>query len=139
MGCQAQSGYRPKRETHDRSSGAPQAHRQGTGNAARILEHAAELIYTKGVHATNNEQLRRAAGVSGTQLNHYFPTKETLVLAVIARQSTASSPCTAASNSPASTTSTRFGSGRISTSATSAPTGRLQPRLPGERDHQDGP
>jgi TetR/AcrR family transcriptional repressor of nem operon len=47
------------------------------------LEHAAELIYTKGVHATNNEQLRRAAGVSGSQLNHYFPTKESLVLAVI--------------------------------------------------------
>jgi AcrR family transcriptional regulator len=42
-----------------------------------------ELIYTKGVHATNNEQLRRAAGISGSQLNHYFPTKESLVLAVI--------------------------------------------------------
>ncbi|HEX5403534.1 MAG TPA: TetR/AcrR family transcriptional regulator [Pseudonocardiaceae bacterium] len=49
----------------------------------RILEHAAELIYTKGVHATNNEQLRSAAGISGSQLNHYFPTKERLVLAVI--------------------------------------------------------
>ncbi|WP_406431317.1 TetR/AcrR family transcriptional regulator [Streptomyces sp. NBC_01589] len=59
---------------------------KGQATRTRILEHAAELIYTKGVHATNNEQLRRAAGVSGSQLNHYFPTKESLVLAVIARQ-----------------------------------------------------
>jgi hypothetical protein len=53
---------------------------------ARILEHAAVPIYTKGGHATNNEQLRRAAVVSGSQLSHYFPTKESPVLAVIARQ-----------------------------------------------------
>ncbi|WP_078879190.1 TetR/AcrR family transcriptional regulator [Streptomyces sp. NRRL B-24720] len=59
---------------------------KGQATRARILEHAAELIYTNGVHATNNEQLRRAAGVSGSQLNHYFPTKESLVLAVIAWQ-----------------------------------------------------
>ncbi|WP_163509020.1 TetR/AcrR family transcriptional regulator [Fodinicola acaciae] len=56
---------------------------KGQATRARILEHAAELIYTRGVHATNNEQLRRAAGISGSQLNHYFPTKESLVLAVI--------------------------------------------------------
>src|SRR3954470_2369498 len=56
---------------------------KGQATRARILEHAAELIYAQGVHATNNEQLRRAAGVSGSQLNHYFPTKESLVLAVI--------------------------------------------------------
>jgi AcrR family transcriptional regulator len=59
---------------------------KGQATRTRILEHAAELIYTKGVHATNNEQLRRAAHVSGSQLNHYFPTKESLVLAVIAWQ-----------------------------------------------------
>lgn len=59
---------------------------KGQATRARILEHAAELIYTGGVHATNNDQLRRAAGVSGSQLNHYFPTKESLVLAVIAWQ-----------------------------------------------------
>lgn len=59
---------------------------KGQATRARILTHAAELIYANGVHATNNEQLRRAAGVSGSQLNHYFPTKESLVLAVIAWQ-----------------------------------------------------
>ena len=60
---------------------------KGQATRARILEHAAELIYANGVHATNNEALRRAAGVSGSQINHYFPTKEDLVLAVIAWQS----------------------------------------------------
>jgi AcrR family transcriptional regulator len=71
------------------TTAAPPPHKltsKGQATRARILEHAAELIYTNGVHATNNEQLRRAAGVSGSQLNHYFPTKESLVLAVIARQ-----------------------------------------------------
>ncbi|MFI5614070.1 TetR/AcrR family transcriptional regulator [Amycolatopsis sp. NPDC051903] len=56
---------------------------KGQATRARILEHAANLIYTQGVHATNNEQLRRVAGVSGSQLNHYFPNKESLLLAVI--------------------------------------------------------
>jgi len=56
---------------------------KGQATRARILECAAGLIYAKGVAATNNEQLRRVAGVSGSQLNHYFPTKESLVLAVI--------------------------------------------------------
>lgn len=59
---------------------------KGQATRARIVRHAADLIYTKGVHATNNEALRRVAGVSGSQLNHYFPTKESLVLAVIAWQ-----------------------------------------------------
>ncbi|MEV4326293.1 TetR/AcrR family transcriptional regulator [Microbispora rosea] len=71
------------------TAGARETHKltdKGQATRARILEHAAELIYAKGVHATNNEQLRRAAGVSGSQLNHYFPTKESLVLAVIAWQ-----------------------------------------------------
>lgn len=69
---------------------APPEHRQltakGQATRARILERAAELIYTEGVQATNNEKLRQAAGVSGSQLSHYFPTKESLVLGVIAWQ-----------------------------------------------------
>jgi AcrR family transcriptional regulator len=56
---------------------------KGLATRARILQHAAELIYAKGVQATNNEVLRGAAGVSGSQLTHYFPTKESLVLGVI--------------------------------------------------------
>ncbi|WP_198344376.1 TetR/AcrR family transcriptional regulator [Mycobacterium dioxanotrophicus] len=57
--------------------------KKGEATRARILEHAAELIHTNGVAATNNEQLRRVTGISGSQLNHYFPTKESLVVAVI--------------------------------------------------------
>lgn len=66
---------------------AVQRHRKltekGQATRARILEQAAELIHTTGVAATNNEQLRRVTGISGSQLNHYFPTKESLVIAVI--------------------------------------------------------
>src|SRR3954447_11481974 len=71
------------------TTGAREPHElteKGQATRARILEHTAELIYSQGVHATNNEQVRRAARVSGSQLNHYFPTKESLVLAVIAWQ-----------------------------------------------------
>lgn len=57
--------------------------KKGEATRARILEATASLVYAHGVHATNNEQVRRAARVSGSQLNHYFPTKESLVLAVI--------------------------------------------------------
>lgn len=68
---------------------APEPHEltaKGQATRARILKHAAELIYANGVHATNNEKLRHTAGVSGSQINHYFPTKQDLVLAVIAWQ-----------------------------------------------------
>lgn len=56
---------------------------KGLATRAHILRHAADLIFAKGVGATNNEMLRTAAGVSGSQLTHYFPNKESLVLAVI--------------------------------------------------------
>ncbi|MFD9735207.1 TetR/AcrR family transcriptional regulator [Umezawaea sp. NPDC059074] len=56
---------------------------KGLATRAHILERAAELIYRNGVQGTNNEQLRRAAEVSGSQLGRYFPDKESLVSAVI--------------------------------------------------------
>lgn len=68
------------------AAGTRQLTEKGQATRARILEQAAELIYANGVHATNNDKLRRAAGVSGSQINHYFPTKESLVRAVIAWQ-----------------------------------------------------
>lgn len=65
-------------------SEAPQKFtRKGQSTRTRIVRHAADLIYMKGVHTTNNKMLRRAAGVSGSQLAHYFPNKESLVLGVI--------------------------------------------------------
>jgi TetR/AcrR family transcriptional repressor of nem operon len=57
---------------------------KGHATRERILECAADLIYRRGVQGTSNEILRRAAGVSGSQLTHYFPDKETLVRAALA-------------------------------------------------------
>ncbi len=72
--------------SHDGNTGFLASSRTRIRRRAPVLEHAAVLIYRKGVRATNNEQLRRADGASGSQLNLYFPTKESPVLAVIARQ-----------------------------------------------------
>ncbi|MFE4468091.1 TetR/AcrR family transcriptional regulator [Leifsonia sp. NPDC056824] len=62
---------------------SPKLTAKGEATRDRILKHAAELIYANGVQATNNDAIRSAAGVSGSQLTHYFPTKEGLVLGVI--------------------------------------------------------
>lgn len=57
---------------------------KGLATRERIVEAAAELIYLHGVHATNNDLVRKAARVSGSQLSHYFPDKESLIRAVLA-------------------------------------------------------
>src|SRR3954464_1241570 len=62
----------------------PKLTRKGQATRERILECAADLIYRHGVQGTSNDALRRAAGVSGSQLTHYFPDKETLVRAALA-------------------------------------------------------
>ncbi|MEU5314051.1 TetR/AcrR family transcriptional regulator [Streptomyces sp. NPDC021562] len=59
---------------------------KGLATRERIIRAAAELIYEHGVQNTNNEQIREAAGVSGSQLTRHFPTKESLVRAVLAWQ-----------------------------------------------------
>lgn len=56
---------------------------KGLATRERIVEAAARLIYEHGVQNTNNELVRQAAGVSGSQLSRHFPTKESLVRAVI--------------------------------------------------------
>lgn len=58
--------------------------RKGLATRERIVEAAAELIYADGVGGMTNDAIRRAAAISGSQLNHYFPDKESLVRAVIA-------------------------------------------------------
>ncbi|MGR3866991.1 TetR/AcrR family transcriptional regulator [Streptomyces graminifolii] len=59
---------------------------KGLATRERIIRAAANLIYVQGVQNTNNEQIRAAAGISGSQLTRHFPTKETLVSAVLAWQ-----------------------------------------------------
>ncbi len=37
------------------------------------MQVAADLIYVHGIQGTNNEMVRQSAGISGSQLSHYFP------------------------------------------------------------------
>jgi TetR/AcrR family transcriptional regulator, transcriptional repressor for nem operon len=60
--------------------------RKGQATRERILAAATELIAVGGVAGTSTEDVRRAAGVSGSQLTHYFGTKHALISAVITRQ-----------------------------------------------------
>jgi TetR/AcrR family transcriptional regulator, transcriptional repressor for nem operon len=53
------------------------------------VEEAAALIHERGVAGTFLEDVKAAAGVSGSQLYHYFPDKDELVQAVIDYQADA--------------------------------------------------
>jgi AcrR family transcriptional regulator len=59
---------------------------KGRATRDRIVEAAAHLIVTEGLSASNMENVRRAASVSGSQLAHYFADKSALIRAVIRRQ-----------------------------------------------------
>ncbi len=56
---------------------------RGSRTRQRIVATAAELVHAHGLAATTNEQVRSAAGVSGSQLGHYFADKAALVSAVL--------------------------------------------------------
>lgn len=60
--------------------------RKGLATREYIVGTAADLIHRNGVQGTTNEDVRKAAGISGSQLSHYFRDKESLVRAVIARR-----------------------------------------------------
>jgi AcrR family transcriptional regulator len=59
---------------------------KGERTRQHIVESAAALMYEHGVAKTTVEDVRSAAGVSSSQLYHYFHDKEELVRAVIAQQ-----------------------------------------------------
>src|SRR5260370_13931983 len=59
---------------------------KGERTRARIVEAAAGLIYQRGVAGTSLDDIRSAAGVSGSQVSHYFAGKDELVQAVIGYQ-----------------------------------------------------
>jgi AcrR family transcriptional regulator len=59
---------------------------KGRATRTRILAAAADLILKNGVNGTGIEDVRKAAGVSGSQMTHYFRDKRTLVKEVIAWQ-----------------------------------------------------
>jgi TetR/AcrR family transcriptional repressor of nem operon len=59
---------------------------KGERTRARIVAAAAELMHEGGVAETTIEDVKAAAGVSSSQLYHYFADKEELVQAVIDHQ-----------------------------------------------------
>lgn len=69
-------------EAQDRPGFTP----KGERTRRRIVDAAARLIHERGVAGTTLEDIRSAAGVSGSQLSHYFAGKDELVQAVIDRQ-----------------------------------------------------
>jgi len=71
-----------KSEASDRPGLTP----KGERTKGRIVDAAARLIHERGVAGTTLEDIRSAAGVSGSQLSHYFAGKDELVQAVIDRQ-----------------------------------------------------
>lgn len=59
---------------------------KGRATRARIVEAAATLIFEHGVAGTSLDDVKSSAGVSSSQLYHYFADKGALVSAVIAHQ-----------------------------------------------------
>src|SRR5262249_11654671 len=57
--------------------------RKGTQPRQKIVTEAADLTLRQGVAATTLEEVRAAAGVSSSQIYHYFADKEALVRAVV--------------------------------------------------------
>ena len=62
---------------------------KGAATRARIVAVAAALVYEHGVAGTSLEQVREAAGISNSQLYHYFSDKQALVRAVVRHQTEA--------------------------------------------------
>jgi TetR/AcrR family transcriptional regulator, transcriptional repressor for nem operon len=60
--------------------------RKGQATRDRIVSAATDLIAQHGVAGLSTDQVRKAAGVSGSQLYHYFASKGELIRAVITRQ-----------------------------------------------------
>jgi TetR/AcrR family transcriptional regulator, transcriptional repressor for nem operon len=59
---------------------------KGTLTRSRIIEAASELVFARGVARTGIEDVQLRAGVSASQLYHYFTDKDDLIRAVIAHQ-----------------------------------------------------
>lgn len=67
-------------------AGEPRLTAKGARTRLRIVAAAAELMNDTSVAGTTVEQVRDAAGVSSSQIYHYFADKQALVKAVIAYQ-----------------------------------------------------
>jgi TetR/AcrR family transcriptional regulator, transcriptional repressor for nem operon len=70
-------------------SAEPRLTRKGRATRERIVTTAATLMFDRGVAGTSIEDVQAAAGVSSSQIYHYFRDKRALVRAVIACQTDA--------------------------------------------------
>jgi AcrR family transcriptional regulator len=61
--------------------------RRGRQTRDRIVAAAAELIYERGEAEIGIRDVKEAAGVSGSQMTHYFPDRDSLIRAVVAYRS----------------------------------------------------
>ena len=59
---------------------------KGLATRTRIIAAAAELVFAHGVARTSIEDVQQQAGVSASQMYHYFNDKDDLIRAVIAHQ-----------------------------------------------------
>ncbi|MHA6757694.1 TetR/AcrR family transcriptional regulator [Streptacidiphilus sp. PAMC 29251] len=66
---------------------APRLTSKGRATRERIVAAAADLMFENGVAGTSIEDVQAAAGVSTSQVYHYFADKKALIKAVIAHQS----------------------------------------------------
>jgi AcrR family transcriptional regulator len=70
-------------------AGAPRLTAKGQATRERIVAAAAGLMFERGVAGTSTDEVQAAAGVSASQLYHYFADKRALVSAVITWQTEA--------------------------------------------------
>lgn len=56
---------------------------KGQATRTRIVEVAARLVFERGLANTSIDQVRRAAGVGGSQISHYFRDKRDLTRHVV--------------------------------------------------------
>lgn len=68
---------------------SPRLTSKGRATRSRIVAAASQLMFERGVAGTSTEDVQAAAGVSSSQLYHYFDDKQHLVRAVIAHQTEA--------------------------------------------------
>jgi TetR/AcrR family transcriptional regulator, transcriptional repressor for nem operon len=59
------------------------ATQRGRETRMRIVAAAADVVYRRGESQTGIRDVKEAAGVSGSQMTHYFPDRDTLIRAVI--------------------------------------------------------
>jgi TetR/AcrR family transcriptional repressor of nem operon len=89
LGCPIQFGAIVVGVEVEQLTGERRITKRGLETRQRIISAAAALMFEHGVAETTLEDIRAAAGVSGSQVYHYFADKKALVRAVVDYQTDA--------------------------------------------------